>query len=200
MPRPARRRSRAPVSLIPRQERHVVTRSVSRPARAVMQALPRPAGAELFQYLDDDGQPQDRFGRRERLPPRGRRRGLHRRRISGPGAQALYACGRSPRGTTSFPCRRRSARSRRLMREVAGALGNARPPVCRASYVHPALLEAYSEGELPPAQPGRRLRGLGLRECAGSCASSEKLLPGRGSMSARRVLTRSHMFRRGPDG
>ena len=31
------------------------------------------------------------------------------------------------------------------IREVADALGNT-PAVCRASYVHPALLEAYADG------------------------------------------------------
>jgi DNA topoisomerase-1 len=50
------------------------------------------------------------------------------------------------------------------IREVADALGNT-PAVCRASYVHPALLEAYAEGELPsPAR--RRLSGLDRWESA----------------------------------
>jgi DNA topoisomerase-1 len=44
------------------------------------------------------------------------------------------------------------------IREVASALGNT-PAICRASYVHPALLEAYAAGELTgPAR--RRLSGL----------------------------------------
>ena len=50
------------------------------------------------------------------------------------------------------------------VREVAGALGNT-PTVCRASYIHPALLEAYAENELPPAAR-RRLRGLDRWESA----------------------------------
>jgi DNA topoisomerase-1 len=50
------------------------------------------------------------------------------------------------------------------IREVAGALGNT-PAVCRASYVHPALLEAYAEGALPAAAK-RRLRGLDRWESA----------------------------------
>jgi DNA topoisomerase-1 len=50
------------------------------------------------------------------------------------------------------------------VREVAGALGNT-PTVCRASYIHPALLEAYAENALPPAAT-RRLRGLDRWESA----------------------------------
>jgi len=50
------------------------------------------------------------------------------------------------------------------IREVADALGNT-PAVCRASYVHPALLEAYAEGELP-SPTRRRLSGLDRWESA----------------------------------
>jgi DNA topoisomerase I len=48
--------------------------------------------------------------------------------------------------------------------EVADALGNT-ATVCRASYIHPALLRAYGEGDLPPAAR-RRLRGLDRWESA----------------------------------
>lgn len=44
------------------------------------------------------------------------------------------------------------------IREVATALGNT-PAACRASYVHPALLETYAAGGLPPLS-SRTLRGL----------------------------------------
>jgi DNA topoisomerase-1 len=50
------------------------------------------------------------------------------------------------------------------VREVADALGNT-AAVCRASYVHPALLESYATGALPPPA-GRRLRGLDRWESA----------------------------------
>jgi DNA topoisomerase-1 len=46
--------------------------------------------------------------------------------------------------------------------EVAGALGNT-AAVCRASYVHPAVLEAYAAGELD-GRAQRRLHGLDLNE------------------------------------
>jgi DNA topoisomerase-1 len=45
-----------------------------------------------------------------------------------------------------------------VVREVASALGNT-PAVCRASYLHPALLESYAAGELGPVA-ARRLHGL----------------------------------------
>ena len=48
------------------------------------------------------------------------------------------------------------------IKEVAATLGNT-PAVCRASYVHPALLEAFSDGELP-CTAKRRLHGLGKHE------------------------------------
>ncbi len=44
------------------------------------------------------------------------------------------------------------------IRDVATALGNT-PAVCRASYVHPGILESYAAGELPRAS-SRRLTGL----------------------------------------
>ena len=50
------------------------------------------------------------------------------------------------------------------IREVATALGNT-PAVCRASYVHPQILEAFAAGDLPPAAT-RRLKGLDRWESA----------------------------------
>jgi DNA topoisomerase-1 len=40
----------------------------------------------------------------------------------------------------------------RCCRAVSGLLGNT-PSVCRASYIHPAVLEAYAEGRLADALP-----------------------------------------------
>ncbi|MGE3962272.1 MAG: DNA topoisomerase IB [Dehalococcoidia bacterium] len=43
------------------------------------------------------------------------------------------------------------------IRRVAGVLGNT-PAVCRKSYVHPAVIEAYERGDrMPPARPSRWL-------------------------------------------
>ena len=57
-----------------------------------------------------------------------------------------------------------TARSPRPIGEVAGALGNT-PAVCRASYIHPALLEAYAQAScrLPP---GAACAGLDRWESA----------------------------------
>jgi DNA topoisomerase-1 len=44
------------------------------------------------------------------------------------------------------------------VKAVATRLGNT-PAICRKSYVHPGLLDAYLKGELPP----RRGRRAGLR-------------------------------------
>ena len=44
------------------------------------------------------------------------------------------------------------------IRDVASGLGNT-PAVCRASYVHPRILESFAAGSLPRAAT-RRLRGL----------------------------------------
>ncbi len=41
----------------------------------------------------------------------------------------------------------------RCLKAVAGVLGNT-PAVCRSSYVHPAVLEAFAEGRLHDAFPG----------------------------------------------
>jgi DNA topoisomerase-1 len=45
----------------------------------------------------------------------------------------------------------------RVIRDVAGTLGNT-PAVCRKSYVHPKVIEAFAAGELARVRGGRRLR------------------------------------------
>ena len=70
----------------------------------------------------------------------------HGRRIRDPGtlllaARALRACA---------PCAAGSARTRNVkqcIEQVAAALRNT-PAVCRRSYVHPAILDAYMSGVL----------------------------------------------------
>lgn len=51
--------------------------------------------------------------------------------------------------------------------EVAGHLGNT-PAVCRACYVHPTVLETYTDGTLAEGltRRRRRIRGLSTDECA----------------------------------
>ncbi|HET6171136.1 MAG TPA: hypothetical protein VFD90_00940 [Gaiellales bacterium] len=132
-------------------------------ARAIQQLHDLP-GRELFEYRDDDGT----------------RRRVHSedvnaylQDVSGHdltvkdfrtwGASAL--CLRALRerdAPASAAAGKRSING--AIREVADALGNT-PSVCRASYVHPALLEAFSAGDLPPAAK-RTLRGLDRWESA----------------------------------
>lgn len=55
----------------------------------------------------------------------------------------------------------------RAVEHVARHLGNT-PSVCRACYIHPAVLESYAEGRLAAALAGRapQVRGLTRDECA----------------------------------
>ena len=43
--------------------------------------------------------------------------------------------------------------------EVAGVLGNTRA-IARASYIHPAILDAFTSGRLQSLDPGQNPRGL----------------------------------------
>ena len=49
-----------------------------------------------------------------------------------------------------------------VIRTVADALGNT-PAVCRKSYVHPRVIEAFAAGELPSAKGNRWLSGAEAR-------------------------------------
>jgi DNA topoisomerase-1 len=68
------------------------------------------------------------------------------------------------------PCTSPSAGKRTLVaaiKAVAKRLGN-RPATCRKYYIHPAILDAYSDGSLFPAmaageQQNAAYAGLGLR-------------------------------------
>ena len=121
-------------------------------------------GRELFEYLDGEG---------ERHRVHSEDVNAYLQEVSGEdltvkdfrtwGASALSLRALSDLGKpASAADAKRSVNE--AIREVADALGNT-PAVCRASYVHPALLEAYSEGELPPATK-RRLQGLDRWESA----------------------------------
>ena len=56
---------------------------------------------------------------------------------------------------------------KRAVERVAAHLGNT-PTVCRACYIHPRVLDAYTEGTLHAhaARPRRALRGLSADETA----------------------------------
>jgi DNA topoisomerase-1 len=127
-------------------------------ARTVQQLQELP-GRELFEYLDEPA------GERRRV--RSEDVNAYLRDVSGEeltvkdfrtwGASAI--CLRAL--SDMDPPASEAAATRSIaeaIREVATALGNT-PAVCRASYVHPALLEAYAAGELTTATQ-RRLHGL----------------------------------------
>ncbi len=123
----------------------------------VMRKLEDLPGRELFEYLDDG----------QRRPVRSDDVNVYLREVGGEeitvkdfrtwGASAL--CLRAlddlePPASASAAKRSISA----AIRDVASVLGNT-PAVCRASYVHPAILERFAAGDLPRTAT-RRLRGL----------------------------------------
>jgi DNA topoisomerase I len=125
-------------------------------ARTMRQLQDLP-GHELFEYLDEG----------ERRPVRSDDVNAYLREVGGEeitvkdfrtwGASAL--CLRAldalePPASASAAKRSIAA----AIRDVASALGNT-PAVCRASYVHPRILESFAAGSLPRAAT-RRLRGL----------------------------------------
>ena len=128
----------------------------------IVQRLQELPGRELFEYLDDDG---------ERRRVRSDDVNSYLQEIAGDdlsikdfrtwGASALCLgalCEADP------PASQREAKQSiaAAIEEVAATLGNT-PAVCRSSYVHPALLEAFGDGDLPCGSQ-RRLHGLGKRE------------------------------------
>jgi DNA topoisomerase I len=129
-----------------------------------MQGLHDLPGRELFAYVDAEG---------EQHRVRSEDVNAYLRDVSSEdltvkdfrtwGASAL--CMRELSGLGAPDSSEQAKRSiNEAIHDVAGALGNT-PAVCRASYIHPALLEAYAAGELPPAA-SRRLRGLDRWESA----------------------------------
>ncbi len=132
-------------------------------ARVIQQLHDLP-GRELFEYRDAEG-------KRRRV--RSEDVNAYLRDVSGDeltvkdfrtwGASALCVRALGDLGAPASPAEADRSIAEAI-REVADALGNT-PAVCRASYVHPALLESYATGDLP--QPARRrLRGLDRWESA----------------------------------
>jgi DNA topoisomerase-1 len=124
-----------------------------------MQRLQELPGRELFEYLDDDGTTRRRI-HSEDVNAYLREIGAGESTVKDFrtwGASALCMRELSLLG----PPDSESAAARAIagaIREVATALGNT-PAICRASYVHPALLETYAAGGLPTVS-SRRLQGL----------------------------------------
>ena len=124
-----------------------------------MQRLHDLPGRKLFEYLDDDGTTRRRI-HSEDVNAYLREIGAGESTVKdfrtwGASALCLRELSALDPPTSETAAARAIAGA---IGEVATALGNT-PAVCRASYVHPALLESYAAGGLAPVS-ARRLRGL----------------------------------------
>src|SRR5207237_3251548 len=135
---------------------HEVGLRDARLARVVARLNPLP-GQEIFRYLDDDG---------DAKPVGSEDVNEYLRDISGEDLSAKDF--RTWAGTVlaaealakAGPAKAERLVDKRIVQAidvVASRLGNTRA-VCRKCYVHPAVLEAYAAGDLPPAL-GRTERG-----------------------------------------
>ena len=154
---------------------HCVDVHDRRLARIVRQCRELP-GHELFQWIDEHG---------ARSPVASSDVNAYLRELSGEDftskdfrtwggtVLAAGALARQPTGGTKTAARRSVAKA---IEAVARSLGNTRA-VCRQSYVHPAVVEAYLDGSLPAppggggaadvaAPPARPSRQLGPDEAA----------------------------------
>jgi DNA topoisomerase-1 len=145
---------------------HEVSLEDRRTARIVRrcQALP---GQELFQYLDESGEPRG-IGSMDvndylREASGGEFTAKDFRTWHG-SVHAFELCGERPSDEVASPT---AAAANRLLARVAARLGNT-VAVCRKSYVHPRVLElltvAVSEGLNAEAVPPPRKVGLSLAE------------------------------------
>ena len=156
---------------------HDITVHDPRIARTLRRCLHLP-GKELFQYLDDDGQPHS---------VQSADVNAYIQEISGADCTAkdyrtwvgsvlaLAALSRLPLGTE----RETRGNIVKAIKAVAALMGNT-PAICRKSYIHPGLLEAYAAGRLPRSTM-RRIPTLRQAERA-----FLRFLQGRGGRRRRR--------------
>ena len=107
-------------------------------------------GQELFQYVDDDGEPQRRRLRRRQRLPRARSRRTSPPRTSGPGpapCSPIVRCARSAEAGASARSSSTS-RPRSRPRPTASATRRLSPA---SAYVHPAVVDAYLDGRIRAA-------------------------------------------------
>ncbi|HET9568309.1 MAG TPA: hypothetical protein VFP16_08070, partial [Vicinamibacterales bacterium] len=117
-------------------------------------------GYELFGYIDDEGKVQD-IGSADIND--------YLREVTGQdftaksfrtwAATVLAAC-----ALQEFPEYKSNAHAKRNVNQaieaVAGVLGNT-PAICRKSYIHPAIVDAYTDGALPRTR-SRKLTAVSL--------------------------------------
>lgn len=141
--------------------RHAVDVNDRRLARIVRQCRDLP-GQELFQYVDDDGRRQDVTSTDVNA---------YLREITGEEFTAKDF--RTWAGTVmaasalldadAVPSQARAKRTvLQVVEAVAGVLGNTRA-VCRSSYIHPAVIDAYMSGALTRGRRGSGRRAGALR-------------------------------------
>jgi DNA topoisomerase I len=148
---------------------HDISFSDRRLAQVVRKCQELP-GRELFQYLDDDGNVQD-IGSgdvndylREQTGQDFTAKDFRTWTGTVLAARALQEMAH----TSQTQAKRNVLRA---VDAVAGILGNTRS-VCRQSYVHPAIFDAYVDGELTPAGPDRS----GRLEAPGSLGKTEAVV------------------------
>jgi len=136
--------------------RHAVDLTDKRLARVVRQCRDLP-GQELFQYLDDEGRRQDVTSTDVNA---------YLREVTGQdftakdfrtwagtvlAAKALREADQAPSMSQA------KKRLLAVIEAVAGVLGNTRA-VCRKSYIHPVVIDAYMDGSLASRADRRRMR------------------------------------------
>jgi DNA topoisomerase I len=149
------------------REVELTDRRLARIVHSVQQ-LP---GQRLFQYLDDDGQrcPVDSGQVNDYLREACGEQDFSAKdfRTWGGTVQAAGVLARTPLPQKGGE-RALRATLATAIKEVAAILGNT-PAVCRASYIHPLILEGWQDGSLQRAVPGsaashpRQLEQLTLR-------------------------------------
>ncbi|MCY1215190.1 Eukaryotic DNA topoisomerase I, catalytic core [compost metagenome] len=135
---------------------HDVTMADRRLARVIKRCLDIP-GQQLFQYLDDEGgsHPVDSGAVNAYLRDAGAGDFTAKHYRTWAGSVLAYAALQARPAEDEGQARKTVAG---VIRQVAQRLANT-SAVCRACYVHPAILDAYLAGRLParsPAPPGPR--------------------------------------------
>lgn len=142
---------------------HQVTLRDRRLARLLRRCLELP-GQQLFQYLDDDGQRRTVGSGDVNQYLRdltGRDFTAKDYRTWAGSALALEQL-RTRRWQTQTEARQQLVET---VKQVASQLGNT-PAVCRQCYIHPAILQAFAEGELADLKRARQRKWLSRQEVA----------------------------------
>jgi len=142
---------------------HEVTLRDRRLARLMRRCMELP-GQQLFQYLDEDGQRRAVSSNDVNLYLRemtGRDFTAKDYRTWAGSALALERLRKLDASSASV------ARQNLVetVKQVASQLGNT-PAVCRQCYIHPAILQAFSDGELVKLRAARKRKWLSAEEVA----------------------------------